>query len=76
MNDCRRRPLTHADRLEAHLRWALERYVRPTLDIGAAPRKRTPINGPTLQRERFRLKQADALLTEGGAFGSQDRIKA
>ena len=64
----KRRELTHVDLLEASLRWALESYVRPTLDLAAATRRRP---SHTLQREIWRLKQADSLLTEGGALGSQ-----
>lgn len=62
-----RRQVTHADLLEAALRWALESYVRPALNVAGATRERP---GPTLRRERWRLEQADALLTEGGSFGS------
>jgi hypothetical protein len=63
-----RRLITYQDRLEASLRWALEHYVRPALDAASVTRH---CHGPTLQRERWRLEQADALLTEGGALGSQ-----
>jgi hypothetical protein len=65
-----RRLITHQDRLEASLRWALEHYVRPALDVAGATRRRP---GPTLHRERWRLEQADALLTEGGAWESTRR---
>jgi hypothetical protein len=65
-----RRQITYQDRLEASLRWALESYVRPSLDVASVTRSRP---GPTLQRERWRLEQADALLTEGGAWESTRR---
>lgn len=65
-----RRPIGHQDRLEAHLRWALEAYVRPALDVAWAGR---PRDETVLRRERARLAQADTLLTEGGAWESTRR---
>ena len=67
MSDSRRRQITHSDLLEAHLRWALEHYVRPVLSR-AEPRHSR--QGAALRIERERLARADALLTEGGALGS------
>jgi hypothetical protein len=63
-----RRRITHMDVLEAYLRWALEHYVRPAIEK-AEPRHRR--HGLALRIERERLERADALLTEGGALGSQ-----
>lgn len=62
-----RRPISHADVLEAHLRWALERYVKPAL-AKAEPRHQH--HEAMLRVERQRLVRADALLTEGGSFNS------
>lgn len=65
-----RRQVTHQDRLEAHLRWALEHYVRPALD---EPRTARQSVTEHYRRELARLRQADALLTEGGAWESTRR---
>lgn len=65
-----RRPIAHSDLLEAHLRWALESYVRPAL-ARAVPRHQH--HEAALRVERERLRQADALLTEGGAWESTRR---
>lgn len=63
-----RRPITRSDLLEAHLRWALESYVKPAL---AREVPRHQHHAAVLRVERGRLARADALLTEGGALGSQ-----
>lgn len=64
------REVTHLDLLEAHLRWALEAYVRPALD---EPRTTQRSVTEHYRRELARLAQADALLTEGGAWESTRR---
>lgn len=65
-----RRPITHSDMLEAHLRWAIESYVRPAL-VRAVPRHQH--HAAALRVERERLRRADSLLTEGGAWESTRR---
>jgi len=66
-----RRPISHIDHLEAALRWAVEYYARPALDVARATRG----SSQNVRRELWRLSQADALLTEGGAFGSVTQPK-